>query len=561
MSSLLLTIVSSCDYPTLDGLSSSHFAFASSLLFLSMADVQKIKISPSRLSTSCILIIAVASAERFAYKGVASNMVTYLTEVAQLGTSAAAKTVNCWVGVTSMLPLAGAFLADSLWDRHSTILFSALLYVAGLGALTTWALLEKQLPTSTLFIPLYLISIGQGGYNPSLQAFGADQIEQDQKSQFFQWWYFGICAGSLLGNSLMPYLQDNHGWVIGFAVPTAVMALSAVAFAVTAGNFIASFKRALARRLTASKLIRLYGGQDGEESELEYVNFNAPRQLLKDLSSQNNVIFGRRLQRRMQGKPLKENELLRLKEEPVAGDVEEGATSPAPEGKSGASDMRKVILRLLPTWVALLMFAVIFQLPSTFFTRQGAAMERTIGGEFLLPPATLQSSITVSIILLMPLYNRLIVPCFKWATRREDGIMVKERIGVGMVLSVVAMVAAALVESRRGAAARSGGARLSIFWLLPQYVLLGVADVFTVVGMQEFFYGGMPSCMRTIGIGLYLSVFGVGSFLSSALIWAVERMTDGSWFSEDARVSHLDRFYWFLSILCAFSFILFVLIN
>lgn len=116
-------------------------------------------------------------------------------------------------------------------------------------ALTTWALLRTRMPHSTLFFPLYLMSIGQGGYQPSLQAFGADQLsigddddDDDEsscttpeekakvKSKFFQWWYFGMCSGSLLGNSTMPYVQDNFGWSLGFAIPSAAMALSVAAF-------------------------------------------------------------------------------------------------------------------------------------------------------------------------------------------------------------------------------------------------------------------------------------------------------------------------------------------
>lgn len=72
----------------------------------------------------------VAGMERFAYKGVASNLVTYLTDVMRMSNSSAAKLVNSWCGLTSILPLLIAPLADSYyWDRYSTVLGSSFFYV------------------------------------------------------------------------------------------------------------------------------------------------------------------------------------------------------------------------------------------------------------------------------------------------------------------------------------------------------------------------------------------------------------------------------------------------
>lgn len=109
-----------------------------------------------------------------------------------------------------------------------------------------WRPTNKNSSSVSLFWSLYMISLGQGGYNPSLQAFGADQLEiedelpstkndvdddSDQtKSLFFQWWYFGICSGSLLGISLMAYIQDTLGWGLGFAIPTIAMVASIALF-------------------------------------------------------------------------------------------------------------------------------------------------------------------------------------------------------------------------------------------------------------------------------------------------------------------------------------------
>jgi len=232
----------------------------------------------------------------------------------------------------------------------------------------------------------------------------------------------------------------------------------------------------------------------------------------------------------------------------------------------------KVMIKLLPIWTMLLMFAVIFQQPATFFTKQGMTMKRNIGSNFKIPPATLQSAITLSIILLMPLYDRVFIPFAQLITRQEKGINVMQRMGIGMVLSIIAMILAALVEMKRlaiGRQMRSEGllseiVPISIFWLLPQYILLGISDIFTVVGMQEFFYGEVPKNMRTMGIALYTSVFGVGSFVSALMITLVEVYTSSkgtpSWFSDDMVEARLDNYYWLLAWLSSISLLLYTLL-
>ncbi|KAG2610521.1 protein NRT1/ PTR FAMILY 5.8-like [Panicum virgatum] len=503
------------------------------------------------LSRPCVLVIVMAGVERFANKGMGSNLVTYLTGVVGMSTAAAAKSVVTWTGVSFMLPLLSSILTDSYWDRYSTLAASSLLYVLGMVALTVWALLRPRMPRPTLFIPLYLMAVGQGGYQPTLQAFGADQLgigDDDDaepgltaeekgkvKSMFFQWWYFGICSGSLLGNSTMSYVQDNFGWVLGFAIPSGVMALSVAAFFCCTPLY----------RQTPPK--GAGGGKPSSPSGIcKFLKSFAGRKI--SLPSKEDDNGGTMSELELQEKP--------LKAEPADG--KEAVDEAAPS-------VGKVILGLLPIWAILLIFAVIFQQPMTFFTKQGMLMDHTVGvgrGAFVIPPAMLQSSITVSIILLVPMYDRVIIPLINAVTRRSDGITVLQRIGVGMVLSVVAMAIAALVESWRLRVSAGGAARLKIFWLLPQYVLLGVSDVFTVVGMQEFFYTQVPASMKTISIGLYLSVFGVGGFLGALLITVLEVATarpgnSKGWFSDDPREARLDNYYWFLALLCFISFVIF----
>ncbi|KAK7833065.1 protein nrt1/ ptr family 5.10 [Quercus suber] len=135
-----------------------------------------------------------------------------------------------------------------------------------------------------------------------------------------------------------------------------------------------------------------------------------------------------------------------------------------------------------------------------------------------------------------------------------------------MHLSIICMVVAALIEIKRLKTAKEYGLvdmldvtiPMSVWWLLPQYVLSGIADVFTMVGLQEFFYDQVPIELRSVGLALYLSIFGVGNFLSSFLISFIEEATGGdgkdSWFADNLNRAHLDYFYWLLAGLSAVAF-------
>ena len=226
----------------------------------------------------------------------------------------------------------------------------------------------------------------------------------------------------------------------------------------------------------------------------------------------------------------------------------------------------KAVLRLVPIWVTSLGYAIVFAQTSTFFTKQGATLDRTIFPGFEIPAASLQFFISLAIVLFIPVYDRIFVPIARDITTKPFGITMLQRIGIGMLLSVICMIVAALIEIKRLKTAKEYGLvdmpdltiPMSVWWLLPQYVLSGIAEVFTVVGLQEFFYDQVPIELRSVGLALYLSIFGVGNFLSSFLVSIIEEVTGGdgkdSWFADNLNQAHLDYFYWLLAGLSAVVF-------
>ena len=214
----------------------------------------------------------------------------------------------------------------------------------------------------------------------------------------------------------------------------------------------------------------------------------------------------------------------------------------------------KAVLKLAPIWMSCLVYAIVCAQSHTFFTKQGATMDRSISPGLLVPAATLQCFINLTMIIFIPIYDRLLVPIARSFTQCPSGITMLQRIGSGMVLSILAMVVAALVETKRLQTARDDATTLMcVWWLVPQYVFIGVADMLTMVGLQELFYDQVPCELRSIGMALNLSIYGVGNFLSSFMISFIDKVTrqsgQTSWFDNDLNKAHLDYFYWLLACL------------
>ncbi|XP_043712945.1 protein NRT1/ PTR FAMILY 5.10-like [Telopea speciosissima] len=522
---------------------------------------------------SAIFIIGVEIAERFSYNGISSNLITYLTGPLQQSMVTAAVNVNTWTGVSYMLPLFGAFLADAYLGRYRTILLATLLYVLGLGLLTLSAVLPSFSPPSChtsinttschppqsqiifFFSSLYLVALAQGMHKPCTQAFGADQFEVTDpeecksKSSFFNWWYFGICSGALCTHSILTYIQDNLNWGLGFGIPCVCMVVALTIFLLGTKTYRHSFNDDIDNQFGRIALAFVAVVRSWR---------TAPSIAIDEEEGETLLLHGT-------------DQFRFLDKEPAASTISEDSK----EGwvVSGVSQVEeaKAILRLFPFWATCIVYTIVDAQYYTFFTKQGATMDRTIGSSgFKIPPASLQTFISISIILFMPIYDRILIPFARVFTNIHSGITTLQRIGTGIILSLISMVIAALVERERLQVAidskivdiPEATVPMSVWWLVPQYILLGIAEALAMVGLQEFFYDQMPNGLKSVGLAFYLSIFGVGSFLSSFLVSGIEKVTGGdgrdSWFSNNLNRAHLDYFYWLLAGLSAIELAIFL---
>ncbi|KAK9162145.1 hypothetical protein Syun_003047 [Stephania yunnanensis] len=448
------------------------------------------------------LIMASDVFERFAFFGIYTNLIVYLSGPLSQSTATAAANVNAWFGAGFMLPLLGAYISNSFLGPYNSILYFTLLYILGLAMMTFSAIKHSSSPPSSLevmffFTSLYTVAIAQAGRKPCAQAFAADQFdiqdpsERRSKCSFFDWWYCALSSGMAL-SLILSYVQENLGWPLVFGIPCVCMLVSLLLF------------------LVGSKTYR-YNVKENETSPYS----NIAKEIKQD----------------------------------------------------GFSKAGEVISRLGPIWCTCLIHSVIVAQTSTLYTKQGSTMDRSIGSILQIPAASLAIFVHITAIVTLPIYDRVFVPIARALTGRQSGITTLQRMGFGMFLSIIAMMVSSIVETKRLRTAAEHGVDetvpMSVLWLLPQYILCGVSSANTNVGSTQFFYDEVPNESKSMGLALIFTNIGVGSFLSSLLVTAIERATSdghgrGNWFPKNLNEGHLDYFYWLIFGLDAAGLIAFI---
>jgi dipeptide/tripeptide permease len=223
----------------------------------------------------------------------------------------------------------------------------------------------------------------------------------------------------------------------------------------------------------------------------------------------------------------------------------------------------KMVVKLLPIWSTCILFWTVYSQMTTFSVEQATRMDRHLrpgaASGFAVPAGSLSVFLFISILLFTSLNERVLVPIAARVTGRPQGLTSLQRVGAGLVLSVAAMVVAALVEKkRRDASVGDGHVAISAFWLVPQFFLVGAGEAFAYVGQLEFFIREAPERMKSMSTGLFLVTLSMGFFLSSFLVFAVDAATRGTWIRNNLDRGKLDRFYWMLALLGVANFAVFL---
>ncbi|KAL9254041.1 NRT1/ PTR FAMILY 8.3-like protein [Drosera capensis] len=527
---------------------------------------------------ACPFILGTECCERLAYYGIATNLVSYLTSKLHESNVSAARNVNTWTGTCYLAPLIGAVLADAYWGRYWTIAAFSSIYFIGMCTLTLSASVSIFMPTecvdsvcpaatplqyAVLFLGLYLIALGTGGIKPCVSSFGADQfddtdsVERVQKGSFFNWFYFSINIGALVSSSFIVWVQENLGWGLGFGIPAISMGIAIASF--FSGTTIYRFQKPGGSPLTRMCQVLVASFRKSKLQLPEDSN------LLFETSEKGSAIEGSRKLAHTDELTFLDKAAVMSEADMISGDL----SNPWRLCTVTQVEELKILIRMFPIWATGIVFSAVYAQMSTMFVEQGEVMDRTIGS-FTIPAASLSTFDVVSVIFWVPVYDKFLVPIARKFTGKERGFSELQRMGIGLFISILAMAAAGLVEIRRLQLARELGLTdedvavpMSIFWQIPQYALVGAAEIFTFIGQLEFFYDQSPDAMRSLCSALSLLTTSLGSYLSSLILTVVTAVTtaDGNvgWIPDNLNEGHLDYFFWLLGGLSCVNLLVYVL--
>ncbi|XP_066303655.1 solute carrier family 15 member 4-like [Branchiostoma lanceolatum] len=517
------------------------------LLPLPRATVQAVT-SASRWAVACVMLTELF--ERAAFFGISDNMQIFC-ELKCFPAKYHDPLKFTWIfsGFAYAMNIFGGWLADTALRRFSTILSSLLVYTAGTLFLVGSAQAcddtnDEDNTVPALYVTgLCLVVLGTGGSQSNLGLYGAEQFrdtgdesEQERKvHRYFLWYYWCRNFGSVIAYTLVTYYlyqTDHH--VYGYAGISVAVTLAAI-------FFWSGYKR-YRQEPQKEQLFKILIGIVSNRAETTQQSRNVSR--MRDQSYSTSVDSSN-----------EDRDLLRWLDRAKRS---KGGRYPDEE-----VDDIKQLLSILGIFLTMLVYFTLYSQMSTTYLIQSRYLRlpELDKDDFFYSTIVVSLINPVSILLMVPLMDMVVYPCLSKSGWRPTYL---QRMGVGMFLSMLSVTAAGAVEVYRGKVHHQGSVfhqnisgqvynatDLSVFIQVPQFFLSGVSEIMAVVTGFHFAYTQAPRRMKGTVMGLFLLMFGLGSYLSigiaSAFNITVEGIGSPRRLNINLNNSHAERFLFFLA--------------
>ncbi|XWS25684.1 hypothetical protein CRYUN_Cryun27aG0088800 [Craigia yunnanensis] len=522
-----------------------------------------------------LFVYAMEGLENMAFISNAISLVTYFYGYMNFSLTKSATTLTNFMGTSFLLALFGGFISDTYLSRFKTCVLFGCIELLGYALLAVQAHFHSLRPTpcqgfatsqttqceaadsgqsAILFTGLYLVAFGTSGVKAALPSLGADQFddkdpkESAQLSSYFNWFLLSLTVGAIIGVTFIVWISSNQGWDWAFGVCTV-----AVLFAIV----LVSMGKSLYRNNVpkGSPLLRII-----QVFAVAIRNRKLPQpEIADELHEIHDKEAG------VQKEILPRTDQFRFLDRAAIGQNSGDASTSISPGAWRLCTVTqveetKILIRMLPIILSTVFMNTCLAQLQTFTIQQSTTMDTHILG-FKMPGPSIPVIPLVFMFIFIPIYDRIFVPIARKITGIPTGIRYLQRIGVGLVLSAISMAVAGIVETRRKSVAIQNNMvdsiqplPMSVFWLGYQYAIFGLADMFTFVGLLEFFYAESSAGMKSLSIAISWCSLAFGYFLSSVVVEVVNKVSGGWLANNNLNRDKLNYFYWLLAALSAVNF-------
>ncbi|KAK4385208.1 protein NRT1/ PTR FAMILY 5.5 [Sesamum angolense] len=216
----------------------------------------------------------------------------------------------------------------------------------------------------------------------------------------------------------------------------------------------------------------------------------------------------------------------------------------------------KTAILISPLCLSFIICGVVISVGNSYFLEQANHLNPKLG------------KLKVPSLFLLVLYDlvKSIFSKIKWSSFRVGT-------SVTIIFSVLCCITAAKVENQRLHTVTThnlldrpnDGIPMSLFWMVPQYVLLAVVDSFLEQNVKLFFQLMIPTSSVS-----YLSLFtravtGIGIMGGVLSVFVVGKLSERggklNWFQFNLNRSRLYKYYWTLAALSAASLVFYILMS
>ncbi|CAK9133886.1 unnamed protein product [Ilex paraguariensis] len=218
-------------------------------------------------------------------------------------------------------------------------------------------------------------------------------------------------------------------------------------------------------------------------------------------------------------------------------------------------------------WMTFIICGVVSSIGNTYFLEQANHMNHKVGKlKVPLPIFLVLSNVAKS---QFATFYTCLAKCFDGRVKKFAPPV---GIAVAMIFSILCCITAAKVETRRLGVIRrhelldkpDETIPMSVFWLLPQFILLAGLDQISEDCINGFFKDQAPPSMEKYQVYFPKAVLGLGFTGSVLSVYAVGKVSEKggkpNWFQYTINKSRLDNYYWTLAALSAVNLLLFMLV-